>query len=310
MLHTSNHRTPRQIDTALVEPNRRGTIEHGLRALVCPSIEVVTTYEVPVDLLGAVPTAPLTGYTVLVVDDYDFSRDAVARSLMLEGHTVFAAQNGRQALELLRERAFDLMLLDIMMPEINGFEVLEQCSRDPQLRHIPIVVISGNDDLDSVVRCIEMGAADYLLKPFDHVLFKARVDSCLEKKRLRDQEQAYIRELKAEQEKSERLLLNILPAPIAAQLKQDRGIIAEQFDDVTVLARRAAWTRKDQDDRRCLHGCRRLTDTTARSCPGRRGHGDRYAAGAGRAVERARRPVQHADRHTYGASGCGCDRHQ
>jgi class 3 adenylate cyclase len=80
-----------------------------------------------------------------------------------------------------------------------------------------------------------MGAADYLLKPFDHVLFKARVDACLEKKRLRDQEQAYIRQLKAEQEKSERLLLNILPAPIAARLKHQQGIIAEQFDDVTVL---------------------------------------------------------------------------
>jgi class 3 adenylate cyclase len=148
---------------------------------------------------------------------------------------VFVAKNGRQALTLLRARSFDLVLLDIMMPEVSGFQVLEQCRSDPQLQHIPIVVISGNDDLDSVVRCVEMGAADYLFKPFDHVLFKARVDACLEKKRLRDQEQAYIRQLKAEQEKSERLLLNVLPAPIAARLKQDQGIIAEQFDDVTVL---------------------------------------------------------------------------
>jgi class 3 adenylate cyclase/CheY-like chemotaxis protein len=172
---------------------------------------------------------------VLVVDDHDFSRDAVARSLVLDGHTVITANNGRQALTLLKARSFDLVLLDIMMPEVNGFQVLEQCRADSQLQHIPIVVMSGSEDVESVVHCVEMGAADYLLKPFDHVLFKARVDSCLEKKRLRDQEQAYIRQLKAEQEKSERLLLSILPAPIAARLKHSQDSIAEQFDDVTVL---------------------------------------------------------------------------
>jgi class 3 adenylate cyclase len=194
-----------------------------------------TPYSESANPLRARLATPLTEHTVLVVDDHDFSRDAVARSLTLDGHTVFVAKNGQQALTLLRARSFDLVLLDIMMPEVNGFQVLEQCRSDPQLQHIPIVVISGNDDLDSVVRCVEMGAADYLFKPFDHVLFKARVDACLEKKRLRDQEQAYIRQLKAEQEKSERLLLNVLPAPIAARLKQEQGIIAEQFDDVTVL---------------------------------------------------------------------------
>jgi class 3 adenylate cyclase len=196
---------------------------------------MLTPYGESAELVRARLATPLTEYTILVVDDHDFSRDAVARSLTFDGHTVFVAKNGRQALALLRARPFDLVLLDIMMPELNGFQVLEQCRGDPQLQHIPIVVISGNDDLDSVVRCVEMGAADYLFKPFDHVLFKARVDACLEKKRLRDQEQAYIRQLKAEQEKSERLLLNVLPAPIAARLKQDQGIIAEQFDDVTVL---------------------------------------------------------------------------
>jgi class 3 adenylate cyclase/CheY-like chemotaxis protein len=200
-----------------------------------PKADMLTPYGESADLVRARLATPLTGHTVLVVDDHDFSRDAVARGLTLDGHTVFVAKNGHQALTLLRTLPFDLMLLDIMMPELNGFQELEQCCSDPQLRHIPIVVISGNDDLDSVVRCVEMGAADYLFKPFDHVLFKARVDACLEKKRLRDQEQAYIRQLKAEQEKSERLLLNVLPAPIAARLKQDQGVIAEQFDDVTVL---------------------------------------------------------------------------
>jgi adenylate cyclase len=235
MLHAVKHRAPAQIDVGPVEPVRHGVKEHAFPPLARSPVEVLAPYGETADPVRARLATPLTGHTVLVVDDYDVSRDAVARSLTLDGHTVFVAKNGRQALTLLHGRSFDLVLLDIMMPEVNGFQVLEQCRSDPQLRHIPVVVISGSSDLDSVVRCVEMGAADYLFKPFDHVLFKARVDACLEKKRLRDQEQAYLRQLKAEQEKSERLLRNILPAPIAARLKQDQGVIAESFDDVTVL---------------------------------------------------------------------------
>jgi adenylate cyclase len=235
MLHTFKHRAPGQSDVISAEPNRQGTQEFVVPSRARPTVDILAPYDEAAELVRARLATPLTGHTVLVVDDHDFSRDAVARSLTLDGHTVVAAKNGRQALTLLRAGSFDLVLLDIIMPEINGFEVLEQCRADSQLRQIPIVVISGNDDLGSVVRCVEMGAADYLLKPFDHVLFKARVDACLEKKRMHDKEQAYIRQLKAEQEKSERLLLNILPAPIAARLKHDQGIIAEQFDDVTVL---------------------------------------------------------------------------
>src|SRR5262245_24681521 len=234
MLH-SLQRAPGQGDTAPTEIGRHVSREYVVPTRARPMADTLTPYSDSAELLRARLETPLTEHTVLVVDDHDFSRDAVARSLTLDGHTVFVAKNGRQALALLRARSFDLVLLDIMMPEVNGFQVLEQCRSDPQLQHIPIVVISANDDLESVVRCVEMGAADYLFKPFDHVLFKARVDACLEKKRLRDQEQAYIRQLKAEQEKSERLLLNVLPAPIAARLNQEQGIIAEQFDDVTVL---------------------------------------------------------------------------
>src|SRR5262245_59324468 len=234
MLHTLQ-RAPGPNDSAPAEPGRHGPREYVVPTRARPLVDLLVPYGESAELVRARLGTPLTEYSVLVVDDHDFSRDAVARSLTLDGHTVFVAKNGRQALTLLRARPFDLVLLDIMMPELNGFQVLEQCRADPRLQHIPIVVISANSDLDSVVRCVEMGAADYLFKPFDHVLFKARVDSCLEQKRLRDQEQAYIRQLKAEQEKSERLLLNILPAPIAARLKQEQGIIAEQFDDVTVL---------------------------------------------------------------------------
>jgi class 3 adenylate cyclase len=172
---------------------------------------------------------------VLVVDDEAFIRDILARQLKLQGHTVIAAENGRRALEMMQEQAFDLLLLDILMPEMDGYQVLEQLKADPALRHIPVIVISALGQLNSVVRCIELGAEDYMIKPFDRVLLKARVDASLERKHLRDQEQAHLAQLEAEREKSERLLLNILPGPIAEQLKREQRTIADRFEEVTVL---------------------------------------------------------------------------
>lgn len=172
---------------------------------------------------------------VLVVDDIEANRDLLGRRLQRQGHTVTLAQDGLQALELIQAQPFDLVLLDIMMPRMNGYQVLEHLKADPALRYIPVIMISAVDDLDSVVKCIELGAEDYLTKPFNPVLLKARINACLEKKRLRDQEQAYLKQLQAEQEKSERLLLNILPKPIAELLKQGHNTIADSFGEVTVL---------------------------------------------------------------------------
>ena len=153
--------------------------------------------------------------SVLVVDDNEVNRDLLARRLQRQGHAVTVAEDGVQALQLMRSEPFDLVLLDIMMPLMNGYQVLENLKADENLRHIPVIMISAVDDIDSIVRCIELGAEDYLSKPFNPVLLKARISACLEKKRLRDQEQTYLRELALEKEKSERLLLNILPGPIA-----------------------------------------------------------------------------------------------
>lgn len=178
---------------------------------------------------------PPTNHRILVVDDDQINRTVLVRNLKRFGHAAAIAENGRQALAMLRRQSFDLVLLDIMMPEMNGYQVLEQLRLDPALRHIPAVVISGIEDVSSVIRCIELGAEDYLFKPCDRVLLKARVDACLEKKRLRDLEHAYINQLQQEREKSDRLLLNILPRPIAERLKQNTGIVAESYDDVTVL---------------------------------------------------------------------------
>ncbi|MEB3293454.1 MAG: adenylate/guanylate cyclase domain-containing protein [Synechococcales bacterium] len=172
---------------------------------------------------------------ILVVDDLEVNRTILVRRLQREGHQVITAENGQQALQLLEQKTIDLILLDVMMPEMGGYDVLLRLKQSDRLSHIPVVVISALTDFESVVRCIELGAEDYLLKPFNPTILWARINACLEKKRLRDQERAYIRQLQVEQAKADQLLLHILPRPIAHQLKESQYTIAESFADVTVL---------------------------------------------------------------------------
>ena len=121
------------------------------------------------------------------------NRDTLSRHLERQGHSVAVAENGRQALDMVSTHPFDLVLLDVMMPEMDGYRVLEHLKGDDAWRDIPVIMISALDEIDSVVRCIELGAEDYLPKPFDPVLLRARIGACLEKKRLRDQEVEYLR---------------------------------------------------------------------------------------------------------------------
>ena len=130
---------------------------------------------------------------MLVVDDNKVNRLLLARTLELQGHHVESAANGRLALERLNDEDFDLVLLDIEMPELDGFEVLAQLKEDRALRDIPVIVTSSLEGLDNVVRCLELGAEDYLAKPVNPVLLRARLDATLEKKRLRDQQADIIR---------------------------------------------------------------------------------------------------------------------
>jgi class 3 adenylate cyclase len=130
--------------------------------------------------------------TILIADDNRVNRLLLARGLEHEGHTVAFAEHGVEALELLREQPFDLMLLDVLMPELDGYEVLAKLKDDPHLRDIPVIVTSALDEIDSVVRCLEMGAEDYLTKPVNPVLLNARIGASLEKKRLRDQQRELI----------------------------------------------------------------------------------------------------------------------
>jgi adenylate cyclase len=136
-----------------------------------------------------------TQANVLVVDDDSVNRLLLSRSLELEGHRFATAEDGRRALEMLRAEPFDVVLLDVVMPEIDGFEVLAEMQEDGELRHIPVIMISALEDIESVVRGIELGADDYLPKPFNPVLLRARINGCLTRKRLNDLERERVRDV-------------------------------------------------------------------------------------------------------------------
>lgn len=142
---------------------------------------------------------------LLVVDDNKVNRMALSRSLELQGHVVETAENGKEGLEKFQTGSFDLMLLDIEMPVMNGFEVLEACLNDVDLRQIPIIMTSAMEELDAVVKCVELGAEDYLTKPVNPILLRARVNASLEKKRLRDEQRKLFRTF-ATKEVAEELL--------------------------------------------------------------------------------------------------------
>jgi sigma-B regulation protein RsbU (phosphoserine phosphatase) len=149
---------------------------------------------------------------LLIVDDNEDNRYTLTRRLKREGYTnLTTANDGRQALELLQSQAFDLMLLDIMMPEVNGYQVLEQLKADGKLRDLPVIMISALDEIESVIRCVELGAEDYLAKPFNPTLLRARVGASLEKKRLRDAVRASLERLEQELDAARTLQLGMLP---------------------------------------------------------------------------------------------------
>jgi adenylate cyclase len=119
---------------------------------------------------------------VLVVDDNEMNREVLARRLERQGYGVTMAEDGQRALELVQTGQFDLILLDIMMPRVNGYQVLEHIKADARLRATPVIVISAVDELDSIVKCIELGAEDYLFKPFNPVLLKARISAVMNRR--------------------------------------------------------------------------------------------------------------------------------
>jgi serine phosphatase RsbU (regulator of sigma subunit) len=181
---------------------------------------------------------------ILIVDDNPVNRMVLTRALTAQGHATAAAENGRLALDMLRQAQsdgvvlFDVILLDLEMPEMDGFAALREIKSDPALRDLPVIVISGLDEMDAVVRCIEMGAEDYLPKPFNPILLRARIDASLEKKRLRDREQVYLKGLERELEIGRRIQASFLPEEIpqphgwdiAARFQPAREVAGDFYD--------------------------------------------------------------------------------
>ena len=172
---------------------------------------------------------------LLLADDDEATRDLLRRRLEKLGYRVTACGDGREALRLVCDGAPDLVLLDMLMPVLGGDEVLARIKSDAKLRHLPVIMISGLDQMEGIARCIELGAEDYLTKPFNPVVLRARITAALEKKRLRDVEQIYLQQIEEERARSDRLLLNILPKPIADRLKSGETHIVNSFDEVTVM---------------------------------------------------------------------------
>ncbi len=178
----------------------------------------------------------MSNCALLIVDDVEDNLIALTMRLELSGYdNVSTASNGREALALMRERKFDLVLLDIMMPEMDGYQVLEEMKVDTELRDIPVIMISAVEDLESVVRCIELGAADYLTKPFNPTLLKARLDTYVEKAQYKAQEAAYVERLQAEKKRADDLLATLLPAQIVRLLKGENQLPPMRYDEVAVL---------------------------------------------------------------------------
>ena len=174
--------------------------------------------------------------SILVVDDNKNNTTLLQKRLQKIGNKVEVANNGIEAIEIVDNLVdIDLILLDIIMPKMNGYEVLEFLKKDKRYHEIPVIMLSSMDDLTSIYRCIELGADDYVTKPFDKIILEARISACIEKKHLRDKEKDLLEEIRKEKEKSDKLLLNILPNDIANRLKSGESVIADKHDQVSIL---------------------------------------------------------------------------
>ena len=180
-------------------------------------------------------TRPRAIGRVLVVDDNASTLDLLSRRLRRDGHEVTSCDNGDGALELLAGMDYDLVLLDLLMPGLSGIEVLRRLKSSPDTAALPVIIVSALDEVESAVHCIEAGADDYLTKPINSVLLRARMTASLERKFLRDRDEATTRKLRAEQERSEGLLLNVLPRSVVERFRAGESVIADSFDSATIL---------------------------------------------------------------------------
>ncbi len=172
---------------------------------------------------------------ILVVDDNALNRDLLVRQLTRDGHAVESVASGREAFALLETQAFDLILLDVLMPEMSGYEALLRLKQDARLSEIPVIMVSALDEIESIVRCIDGGAVDYLPKPFEPTLLRARIRSSLENKFLQDREREMLEELRKAKEQNETLLLSILPKPVVDRIHSGASMVADDISEATIL---------------------------------------------------------------------------
>ncbi len=238
---------------------------------------------------GKHPAAPATGGAkcdekevcavqpkrILVAEDNDANREMLCRRLNKHGYATVEAANGREALDAVLKHKFDLVLCDIMMPEVDGYEVLRELKADPDTAALPVIMISALDEKAGVARCVEMGAEDYLQKPYDPVLLHARINACLDKRRLRDQELAYLKAVAALTRAAELVergeFDSALLTPVAAR-DDDLGTLARVFDRMAreVQARMKQlqsdvqqMTKVEIDTRDVVHEVERVTTSDA-----------------------------------------------
>ncbi len=173
---------------------------------------------------------------ILIVDDNEDNRYTLQLLLEADGHfRLTTASGGHEALDLLAREKFSLVLLDMMMPDLNGDEVLKIIKGNPDTRDVSVVVLSADTDTERVAKCIELGADDYLPKPFNPTILRARISSELRKRSLRSLESEYIERIEQEKKHSEALLRNILPPEIVTRLRKGETNIADHFEDATII---------------------------------------------------------------------------
>jgi adenylate cyclase len=172
---------------------------------------------------------------ILVVDDIEANRELLRRNLMLRGHSVTAVGSAKDALALLETTVFEIVLIDILMPDMNGIELLARLKADPRWSDMALLIVSGLKDVKAVVRCIEGGATDYLQKPIDPVLLYARVESCLEHVRWRVRERQFVKQIEFEKSRADTLLMSMLPEMVIKRIGVGETVIADRFEGVTVV---------------------------------------------------------------------------
>lgn len=217
-----------------------------LRRLVAPSDDTTDLHVIPgpaaIAALAASATrlasraeAQAAGGRVLVIDDQESNRLLLQDLLGTAGHEVYLAAAGRVGLRLMRAIQVDLVLLDVLMEEMNGLDVLAAMREDPKLAELPVLMLSGLDDSMLIGQCLRAGALDFIRKPYDATILGARVAGTLERKRLRDRERGYLARLDGEKRRAEALLANILPGAVIARLGRGERTVADRFEAVTVL---------------------------------------------------------------------------